>query len=129
MKKLILTISIFFTLISLAEARQCKSGDIKGDAFIYSDGKKVPVIKGTDIQNPENKIIMIFNKGGWKVEKKWGVCKDFLPKQLGQISGTKIKGKELVLMLNGNLHKAGGDDGYKLDGNLKGLGTSLGMTV
>ena len=58
MKKLILTISIFFTLISLAEARECKSGDIKGDAFIYSDGKKVTVIKGTDIPNPENKIIM-----------------------------------------------------------------------
>ena len=54
MKKLILTISIFFTLISLAEARECKSGDIKGDAFIYSDGKKVTVIKGTDIPNPEN---------------------------------------------------------------------------
>ena len=61
MKKLIITISIFFTLISLAEARQCKSGDIKGDAFIYSDGKKVTVIKGTDIPNPENKIIMIYN--------------------------------------------------------------------
>ena len=86
MKKLIITISIFFTLISLAEARECKSGDIKGDAFIYSDGKKVTVIKGTDIPNPENKIIMIYNTGGWKVEKKWGVCKDFLPKQLGQIS-------------------------------------------
>ena len=120
MKKLILTISILFTLISLAEARECKSGDIKGDAFIYSDGKKVTVIKGTDIPNPENKIIMIFNKGGWKVEKKWGECKDFLPKQLGQISGTKIKGKELVLMLNGNLHKAGGDDGYKCGWKFKG---------
>ena len=43
---------------------------------------------------------MIYNTGGWKVEKKWGLCKDFLPKQLGQISGTKIKGKELVLLLN-----------------------------
>ena len=120
MKKLIITISIFFTLISLAEARECKSGDIKGDAFIYSDGKKVTVIKGTDIPNPENKIIMIYNTGGWKVEKKWGVCKDFLPKQLGQISGTKIKSKELVLLLNGNLHKAGGDDGYKCGWKFKG---------
>ena len=50
MRKLILTISILFTLISLAEARECKSGDIKGDAFIYSDGKKVTVIKGTIFQ-------------------------------------------------------------------------------
>ena len=48
MRKLILIISILFTVISLAEARECKSGDIKGDAFIYSDGKKVTVIKGTD---------------------------------------------------------------------------------
>ena len=120
MKKLILTISIFFTLISLAEARECKSGDIKGDAFIYSDGKKVTVIKGTDIPNPENKIIMIYNTGGWKVKKKWGECKDFLPKQLGQISGTKIKGKELVLMLNRRLHKAGGDDGYGCAWKFKG---------
>ena len=72
MRKLILTISILFTFISLAEARECKTVDIKGDAFIYSDGKKVTVIKGTDIPNPENKIIMIYNRGGWKVEKKWG---------------------------------------------------------
>ena len=120
MKKLILTISIFFTLISLAEARECKSGDIKGDAFIYSDGKKVTVIKGTDIPNPENKIIMIYNTGGWTVKKKWGECKDFLPKYLGQISGTKIKGKELVLMLNRRLHKAGGDDGYGCAWKFKG---------
>ena len=90
MKKLILTISIFFTLISLAEARECKSGDIKGDAFIYSDGKKVTVIKGTDIPNPENKIIMIYNTGGWTVKKKWGECKDFLPKQLGEEETKKI---------------------------------------
>ena len=120
MKKLILTISIFFTLISLAEARECKTGDIKVDAFIYSDGKKVTVIKGTDIPNPENKIIMIYNTGGWTVKKKWGECKDFLPKHLGQISGTKIKGKELVLMLNRRLHKAGGDDGYDCGWKFKG---------
>ena len=23
---------------------------------------------------------MIFNKGGWKVESKWGECKDHIPK-------------------------------------------------
>ena len=129
MKKLIITISIFFTLISLAEARECKSGDIKGDAFIYSDGKKVTVIKGTDIPNPENKIIMIFNTGGWKVEKKWGECKDFLPKQLGQISGTKIKGKELVLMLNRISIKQVEMMDMVVDGNSKVHFTNLGMIV
>ena len=51
---------------------------------------------------------MIYNQGGWAV-KQSGECKDFLPKQLGQLSGTMIKGKELVFMLNGNLHKVGGE--------------------
>ena len=101
MKNLFLTIFILLSLSTIAEARDCTSGDIKGDAFIYSDGKKVKVIQGTDIPDPANKIIMIFNKGGWKVESKWGECKDHIPKQLGQLSGTNIKGKELVLMLNG----------------------------
>ena len=116
MKKLFLTIFILLSLSTIANARDCKTGFIKGDAFIYSDGKKVKVIKG-DIPDPANKIIMVFNKGGWVVKKgQWsGECKDFLPKQLGQLSGTIIKGKELVLMLNGNLHKAGGSDGLVFD--------------
>ena len=90
MKKILLILS-FLIIANIAEARDCTSGDIKGDAFIYSDGKKVEVIKGTDIPSPANKIIMIFNKGGWKVENKWGECKDHIPKQLGQLSGKKIK--------------------------------------
>ena len=97
MKK-ILFISAFIVLITtFSHARDCNSGQIKGDAFIYSDGKKVKVIKG-DIPDPANKIIMIYNQGGWAV-KQSGECKDFLPKQLGQLSGTIIKGKELVFML------------------------------
>ena len=93
MKKILLILLMIMTS-SLAEARDCTSGDIKGDAFIYSDGKKVKVIRGTDIPNPANKIIMIFNKGGWKVESKWGECKDHIPKQLGQLSGKKINCKK-----------------------------------
>ena len=55
MKK-ILFISAFIVLITtFSHARDCKSGQIKGDAFIYSDGKKVKVIKG-DIPDPVNKI-------------------------------------------------------------------------
>ena len=119
MKKILL-ILCFLIIANIAEARDCTSGNIKGDAFIYSDGKKVKVIQGTDIPNPANKIIMIFNKGGWKVESKWGECKDHIPKQLGQLSGKKIKGKELVFMLNGNLHKAGGADGGACGWKFKG---------
>jgi hypothetical protein len=121
MKKLFLTIFILLSLSTIANARECKTGFIKGDAFIYSDGKKVKVIKG-DIPDPANKIIMIFNKGGWVVKKgQWsGECKGFLPKQIGQLSGTIIKGKELVLLLNGNLHKAGGTDGHDCAWKFKG---------
>ena len=121
MKKLFLTIFILLNLSTIANARDCKSDHINGNVFIYSDGKKVKVIKG-DIPDPTNKIIMIHNKGGWKVKNnQWaGECRDFLPKQLGQLSGTIIKGKELVLMLNGNLHKAGGTDGYDCARKFKG---------
>ena len=120
MKNIFFTFSILLLFNSVSYARDCKSGDIKGDAFIYSDGKKVKVIYGTDIPNPANKIIMIFNKGGWVVDQKLGECRDHIPKQLGQISGTKIKGKELVLMLNGRLHKAGGDNGHGCGWKFKG---------
>ena len=120
MKKILFISTLIVLLSSVSYARECKTGDIKGDAFIYSDGKKVKIVKGTNIPDPSNKIIMIFNKGGWKVDKKWGECKDHVPKQLGQISGTKINGKELVLMLNGRLHKAGGDDGYGCGWKFKG---------
>ena len=121
MKKILFISTLIVLLSSVSYARECKTGDIKGDAFIFSDGKKVKVIKGTDIPDPSNKIIMIFNKGGWKVDIKWGECKDHVPKSLGQISGTKIKGKELVLMLNGRLHKAGRSDGYKCGWKFKGF--------
>ena len=122
MKKIFFITIFLLSLNTFAEARECKSGHINGDAFIYSDGKKVKVIKGTDIPNPANKIIMIFNKGGWKVEQGQysGECKNHIPKQLGQISGTKIKGKELVLFINGRLHKAGGSDGYACGWKFKG---------
>jgi len=43
MKKIFLILS-FLLISTLAEARECKSGHIKGNAFIYSDGKKVKAI-------------------------------------------------------------------------------------
>ena len=66
MKKIFFVLSILFLFNSVSYARDCKSGDIKGDAFIYSDGKKVKVIKGTDIPDPSNKIIMILRKKNLK---------------------------------------------------------------
>ena len=62
MKKIFFITIFLLSLNTFAEARECKSGHINGDAFIYSDGKKVKVIKGTDIPNPANKIIIIQKK-------------------------------------------------------------------
>ena len=59
MKKIFLILS-FLLISTLAEARECKSGHIKGNAFIYSDRKKVKAIQGTDIPDPANKINSIF---------------------------------------------------------------------
>ena len=61
MRKSILTTSILFTVISVAAARERKSGDIKGDALNYSDGTTVTLINGTDIPNPKNHLITIFS--------------------------------------------------------------------
>ena len=92
MKKILLILS-FLIIANIAEARDCTSGDIKGDAFIYSDGKKVKVIQGTDIPNPANKIIMIFNKGGWKI--KWPEGKTKLTSENKFITLDKKQKKEM----------------------------------
>ena len=41
------------------------------DAFVWSDGKKLKIQKGRDIENPENKIIIIYNHGGWGWDRSW----------------------------------------------------------
>ena len=87
MKKIFFVLSILFLFNSVSYARDCKSGDIKGDAFIYSDGKQAKVIYGTDIPNPANKIIMIFNKGGWVVDQKWGNAEIIFLNNLVQFQG------------------------------------------
>ena len=75
------------------------------DAFVWLDGKKLKIQKGRDIENPENKIIIIFNHGGWGWERGWGpgwnpsLAKLMAP----NLSKKKIKGKETVLWMNGSL--------------------------
>ena len=66
MKKIFYITIFLLSLNTFAEARECKSGHINGDAFIYSDGKKVKVIKKkelvkdekiTDIEKPKKEEI------------------------------------------------------------------------
>ena len=75
------------------------------DAFVWSDGKKLKIQKGRDIENPENKIIIIYNHGGWGWDKSWGPgWGPYLAKLMApNLSGKNIKGKETVLWMNGSL--------------------------
>ena len=45
---------------------------VNKSAFVYFDGekKRAKVIKGMDIEDPANKIILIFNEGGWGKKKE-----------------------------------------------------------
>ena len=112
-KKIILLCS-FLIIIPEISFAECKGKWInKSSGFVYFDGEKGKVIKGFDIENPQNKIILIFNFGGWGAKKEWqGIClgKETIEGVLGQLSGRKIKGKEIVLWANQELWKAGNSD-------------------
>ena len=63
------------------------------------------------IDDPENKIIVIYNHGGWgqsRSDTEFKYCKgSTVAGVLGKMSGTKVKGKEIVLWMNNELWKAG----------------------
>ena len=113
MKKIILLIFCLLIIPKLAFAGSFCSGagkSVNGSGFVYFDKGKGKVIKGFDIDDPANKIIMIFNFGGWGAKKKEkGFClhKEGVEGVLGQLSGRKIKGKEIVVWANQELWKAG----------------------
>ena len=70
MKKLlgIVILGLLWSNTSFANAHQPNYFD----AFVWLDGKKLKIQKGRDIENPENKIIIIYNHGGWGWERGWG---------------------------------------------------------
>ncbi len=130
MKKLLLILFTIF-ITSNVYAAQCNDNWTKTTvgAFYYADGSKS--IKGYDIEDPANKIILIFNHGGWGTKKKWAgfnTCKDTIAGVLGQLSGRKIKGKELVLWMNTQLWKAGNEPYKKCAMKHKFNGKMLGQT-
>ena len=111
-----LTLIIFFNLliVNISFAKEIeyllfKSSNYEKpknfDAFVWHEGKKLKIIKGRDIDNPKDKIIIIYNHGGWGWNKGWGPGWDlYLAKLMApQLSGKKINGKEIVLWMNGSL--------------------------
>jgi len=118
MKKIILSI-IFIFVSNLAFASDCKQRS-KNSAFVFFDGKKITLKSGMKIDDPQNKIIVIYNHGGWSQSKnntEFKYCKgSTVAGVLGKMSGTKVKGKEIVLWMNNELWKAGktGDGGTEM---------------
>ena len=78
-----LTLIIFFKLliVNISFAKEIeyllfKSSNYEKpknfDAFVWHEGKKLKIIKGRDIDNPKDKIIVIYNHGGWGWNKGCG---------------------------------------------------------
>ena len=131
MKKINLVIfAILLLTTNFANAECQKWEKTTSGAFTYSDGKKAKIIKGLNIEAPANKIILIYNHGGWSAKKGGGVCleKEQYSTTLGQLSGRKIKGKEIVLWMNSQLWKAGKSPEVKCAMKHKFNGKSLGLT-
>ena len=49
---------------NLAIASECQNRS-KNSAFIFFDEKNISIKSGMTIDNPQNKIIVIYNHGGW----------------------------------------------------------------
>ena len=113
MKKIFLLTFCLLIIPKFAFAYDCSAVGgkrINSSGFVYFDGQKGKFIKGFEIEDPANKIIMIFNFGGWGSKKKdKGFCfqKEEVEGVLGQLSGRKVKGKEIVVWANQELWKAG----------------------
>ena len=69
MKKIFL-ILILLTFSTAAYADECRGKYVQQSSFVYFDGKKGNTISGMDIEDHANKIILIFNHGGWGAKKK-----------------------------------------------------------
>ena len=107
-RKIILLILFSLTVSSTVLA--CEGREIKKSGFLYYKDGKGKFIEGYDIENPQDKIIMVFNRGSWHVKKGSRFCiqkNNSMQSVLAQLSGTIIDGKELVVWINMELWKAG----------------------
>ena len=65
-RKIILLILFSLTVSSTVLA--CEGREIKKSGFLYYKDGKGKFIEGYDIENPQDKIIMVFNRGSWHVK-------------------------------------------------------------
>ena len=101
---------ILFSVIIPTIVFACEGRKVKKSGFLYYKDGESKFIEGYDIENPQDKIIMVFNRGAWQVKKDSFFCiqgKESMQSVLAQLSGTIIDGKELVVWINQELWKAG----------------------
>jgi hypothetical protein len=118
MKNFLLVLFLFSVgLISTAHAETGKnknwcntSQKIKSPLYLANIGGKIKTVKhkSTDaLENPENKIVIIWNYGGGNAQKFNGYCSPAI-KNFAGLSGHKIGNKETIFWFNFELTKAGG---------------------
>ena len=94
---------ILFSLVIPNIVFACEGRTVKKSGFLYYKDGKSKFIEGYDIENPQDKIIMVFNRGSWHVKKGSRFCiqeNNSMQSVLAQLSGTIIDGKELVVWIN-----------------------------
>ena len=101
MKKIlkILFLGLLFFNISLSvQAKQLGS---KSSGFISSnlEGKGFKLTKGYNIDNPQNKILLIWNHGGNETKEKFCNNSEDLT-FISMLSGAKIGDKEIIVWMN-----------------------------
>ena len=65
---------ILFSVIIPTIVFACEGRKVKKSGFLYYKDGKGKFIEGYDIENPQDKIIMVFNRGAWQVKKDSYFC-------------------------------------------------------
>ncbi len=97
-------IKIFFLILlifNLGLSAQAKQLNSKSSGFISTNlkGKDFKLIKGYNIKNPKNKILLIWNHGGNETKEKFCNQSEDLT-FISMLSGAKIGDKEIIVWMN-----------------------------
>ena len=101
MKKLLRIVVLGLLFFNITLAVHSKSLGSKSSGFISSNlkGKAFKLTKGYNIDNPENKILLIWNHGGNETKEKFCNQSEDLT-FISMLSGAKIGDKEIVVWMN-----------------------------
>ena len=101
MKKFLKFIILTLFFVNLNLSVQAKQLGAKSSGFISSnlEGKAFKLIKGYEIENPEDKILLIWNHGGNETKEKFCNQSEDLT-FISMLSGAKIGEKEIIVWMN-----------------------------